>query len=228
MRVWLIPPEAYLLGSIPFGYLLYRARTGGDIRGQGSGNIGATNVLRSAGKGLGILTLILDAAKGFAALSLAFLLAFRSIAQPYAFSQTGANLPAYRYDWVALALILAMAGHIFTPWLRFRGGKGVATALGLFLALAPAAAAWAVAIFVGVLILTRYVSLASLAASAAFPFLLWRLDLGGYPGVIYVAVIAAVALIWARHAGNIRRLWRGQERRLGRPAPTQPGMPALP
>lgn len=215
MHAWFIPIEAYLLGSIPFGYLLFRSWVGGDIRAHGSGNIGATNVMRTAGRGLGLLTLLLDGGKGYAALALADWLSYRSIHQPYAFMETGTNVASVHFGWIALALLLAILGHVFTPWLRFRGGKGVATAAGLFLALAPRAMIWAALVFIVVLVLSRFVSLASLAAGAAFPLLLWRAYGSGYPAIIYAAVIAAVALIFIRHRANILRLARGQEPRIG-------------
>lgn len=223
MRLGLIPLIAFFLGSIPFGYLLVRSKTGGDVRAHGSGNIGATNVMRVAGRGLGLLTLFLDAAKGYAAIVVALDLARRVIPQPYVFTQTGSNLLSYHFAWIAVALVLVLAGHMFTPWLRFRGGKGVATAAGAFLALSPSATAWAVLLFVVVLAVSRYVSLASLLATLAFPFLLWH-EVGiGYPVVIYLGVAAAVILIYCRHAGNIQRLLHGTERRFGQHAAAAPG-----
>lgn len=223
MRAWLIPVAAYLLGSIPFGYLLVRSKTGGDVRAQGSGNIGATNVMRVAGRSLGLLTLLLDGAKGFAAVALADVLSYHSIQQPYVFMETGTNLPGHHFGWIALALVLVLAGHAFTPWLRFRGGKGVAAAAGAFLALSPSALGWAVVIFLVLLAASRFVSLASLAASLAFPFLLWHEVGSGYPPIIYVATAVAIALIFARHAGNIGRLLRGQEHRFGQRVALAPG-----
>ncbi|MGH9534491.1 MAG: glycerol-3-phosphate 1-O-acyltransferase PlsY [Terriglobales bacterium] len=218
MRLWLIPVEAFLLGSIPFGYLLFRATTGGDIRRGGSGNIGATNVMRRAGKALGIATLVLDAAKGYLALAIAGAWAAATVQQPEMFSATGASLPTWHYAWLAAGIVAAMLGHMFTPWLGWRGGKGVATALGVFLWLAPWPTLAAVALFVAVLLLTRYVSAASILASLAFPLLLlWRYG-PGYPWPIYLAVTASVVLIVIRHRGNIRRLLAGNESRFGRRA----------
>lgn len=216
MRLWLIPVEAFLLGSIPFGYLLFRATTGGDIRRGGSGNIGATNVLRTAGKKLGIATLLLDAAKGYAAMALAGALAATAIRQPEMFSATGASVPSLHYAWLAAAVLAAICGHMFPPWLGWRGGKGVATALGVFLWLAPLAALGTMALFVAVLLLTRYVSAASLLACLSFPLLLrWRYG-PGYPWPVYLAVTAGVILIVIRHHANIRRLLAGNENRFGR------------
>lgn len=192
---------AFLLGSIPFGFLLFRLRTGGDIRSQGSGNIGATNVLRTAGKGLGLLTLALDAAKGWLALSVVL----HQSLPPWA---TGA------------ALLLVILGHIYSPWLRFRGGKGVATGLGAFLALAPWALLVSVGIFAVVAAVWRYISVASICASVALPLLLLTpLRGAATSGVVQICAAAAAALIIARHHANIGRLLRGTESRLGhRPA----------
>lgn len=198
---WLLLPLAFLLGSIPFGYLLFRWRTGGDIRRSGSGNIGATNVLRTAGKKLGILTLLLDAFKGWLALWLAL--------------HWGHN-PAVL---VAACLLLVIGGHIFSPWLQGRGGKGVATALGAFLALAPEALAGAVVVFLIVLAFWRYVSLASICACVALPLLLLISMHAGDIAPVIVAVAAAVAaLVIYRHKANLGRLRQGTESRLGQRA----------
>lgn len=198
---WLLLPLAFLLGSIPFGYLLFRWRTGGDIRRSGSGNIGATNVLRTAGKKLGVLTLLLDAFKGWLALWLAL--------------HWGQNPPVL----VAGCLVLVIAGHIFSPWLRGRGGKGVATALGAFLALAPWALAGAAVVFLIVLAVWRYVSLASICACIALPLLLLIPMRTGHVAPVVVAVTAAVmALVIYRHKGNLGRLRQGTESRLGQRA----------
>ncbi|MGH9468437.1 MAG: glycerol-3-phosphate 1-O-acyltransferase PlsY [Terriglobales bacterium] len=197
---WLLVALAFALGSIPFGYLLYRWFRGGDIRASGSGNIGATNVLRTAGKRLGIATLVLDAAKGWVALWLA--LQWRG---------SGAAV------LVAACLLAVICGHIFSPWLKGRGGKGVATALGAFLALAPVALAGAVIVFLVVLAGWRYVSLASVCAAAALPLLLlgmW-LDGGGVAGIVVAAAGAAAVLIIWRHGGNLERLRLGTESKLG-------------
>src|SRR5882757_3910548 len=153
MTPWLISiPLAYLLGSIPFGYLLVKVFRHEDIRATGSGNIGATNVARSGAKGLGLATLLLDLGKAFAAVKLAQYLA-----------------PA-NYDLAVAAAVAAILGHVFPVWLGFRGGKGVASDLGVFLALSPAAAGCTFAIFLIIFFFTRYVSLASVIGSAFFPF----------------------------------------------------------
>src|SRR5271170_3200572 len=152
---------AYLLGSIPFGFLLVRIFRKQDIRTVGSGNIGATNVLRSGAKGLGALTFLLDAAKGYVAVFAAgWLLAW--LAAPPTLSLQNTK---------ALAAFFAVLGHMYPVWLRFRGGKGVATAFGVFLALSPQAALAGLAIFVVVFVIWRYVSLASLVSAVAFPIL---------------------------------------------------------
>jgi len=194
----LIPVLAFLLGSVPFGYLLYRLSTGRDIRQAGSGNIGATNVMRTAGKKMGLLTLALDAAKGYAAVEIA-----RHMAPGHAVL-------------LAATLLAAILGHLYSPWLRFRGGKGVATGLGAFLAIAAVPLLLAAAIFVIVLALTRYVSLASICACTALPALLWTGWGGARPSVpVEMAAIIAAALIIARHHANIGRLLAGTESRFG-------------
>lgn len=187
-------PIAYLLGYIPFGLLLVRWRTGADVRNAGSGNIGATNVARTAGRSLGILTLVLDATKG----ALAVLIA----------------------DWLSAGDPLIMAastfavlcGHMFPVWLRFQGGKAVASALGAFLVLTPWAMIATVLIFLPLIWKTRFVSLSSIAAAAALPLGVWLLTHNG----IYLTVAAAsAALIIYKHKGNIARLRAGTENRLG-------------
>jgi glycerol-3-phosphate acyltransferase PlsY len=191
---------AYLLGSIPFGYLLVRLSGGGDVRRTGSGGTGATNVSRRAGKRVGVLTLLLDALKGAAAVLLA-----------------RALLGAGDGWWVCAAGVAAVLGHVFPVWLRFRGGKGVATGLGVFLVLAPLATLCALAVFVVVVWLWRYVSLGSMAGAAALPLAVWALGalgIGGRPSAPVLAVAAAgAALIVLMHRANIGRLMRGEESR---------------
>ncbi len=192
---------SYLMGSIPFGYLLVRTFRGQDIRSSGSGNIGATNVARSGAPGLGIMTLILDAAKGFAAVMLAITLA--------------ARFPAGEgraYLLAAIAAVCAILGHIFPVWLRFRGGKGVATGVGGFLALAPKAVLVVLVIFAAVVLVFRYVSLGSIIATAAFPLFAYAFNMYHSPGVLAV-MCAAALLIIAKHHQNIRRLLAGTEHR---------------
>jgi glycerol-3-phosphate acyltransferase PlsY len=190
---------AYLLGSIPFGYLIVKWRRGADVRAAGSGATGATNVMRSAGRGAAIVTLLLDALKGYLAVTLARAL-------------TGAGA-------VAAAACAAIIGHIFPVWLGFRAGKGVATGLGVFLALAPGVVIASLAIFLLAVALTRYISLGSILAAAAAPLWAWlwygrsgtRADLAP----LMAALASSAALIIAKHAANIRRLLSGTEHKLG-------------
>jgi acyl phosphate:glycerol-3-phosphate acyltransferase len=183
---------AYLLGSIPFGYLIVRRKIGADIRQTGSGGTGATNVSRRAGKMAGVLTLLLDAAKGSAAVLIAKAL-------------TGDERV------IAAAAIAALVGHIFPVWLGFRGGKGVATGVGIFLVLAPIALLCAGVIFVAIVALTRYVSLGSIIAAVLIPvFVWWQSDLRP---LLMAAVVGAALIVFA-HRGNIQRLASGTESRI--------------
>jgi glycerol-3-phosphate acyltransferase PlsY len=193
----------YLLGSIPFGYLIVRLTAGADVRATGSGGTGATNVTRRVGKVAGLVTLLLDAAKGAAAVVLASWLL-----------QTGyvVNGP------VAGAAVAVIVGHCFPIWLGFRGGKGVATGVGVFLVLAPWALLCAGVIFLLVVSLSRYVSLGSIVATAAFPLLvvLQNLFVRPLPEFRYVMCVAVVGgvLIAFMHRANIARLWHGTESKL--------------
>jgi glycerol-3-phosphate acyltransferase PlsY len=189
---------AYLLGSIPFGYLIVRWQKGFDVRTIGSGSIGATNVMRSLGIAGFVATFLLDVGKGTAAVLLA--------------KQLTANDPR----WVAAAATTAILGHCFPAWLRFRGGKGVATAAGVFLALAPIQVGVALVVFAVMVAVWRYVSLGSITAVAAFPVLLYFLE-KPRPSLPLVlgAAIGAVIII-AKHHSNIRRLLSGTENRLGK------------
>ncbi len=192
---------SYLLGSIPFGYILVRIFRGQDVRATGSGNIGATNVARSS-PALGILTLVLDALKGGAAVGLAHWLAFRGLPAPH----------QRAYVLGTVAALFAIVGHMFPVWLKFSGGKGVATGLGSFLLLAPKAVLVMAAIFVAIVLAFRYVSLASIITVALFPLLAWLLD--GYSEWLLLAtMITAALLIIAKHHENIRRLFSGTEPR---------------
>jgi len=190
---------SYLLGSIPFGYLIVNATTGSDVRQTGSGGTGATNVSRSAGKGAGILTLFLDALKGTAAVLLAeFLLRSNDHAA----------------WWIGACGVIAMLGHIFPVWLRFRGGKGVATGVGVFLILAPLAVLIAGVLFVVIVWTTRYVSLGSMLSAVAIPFIVWLLSLlRPVPDVvpIIVSTLAGATLIIYAHRENIGRLFNKTE-----------------
>ena len=201
----LIAAAAYLLGSIPTGYLLVRIFRHQDIRAVGSGNIGATNVLRSGGKGLGAATFLLDMLKGCSAVWLGALLG--ALLMPASPARTAQ----------AIAALFAVLGHMFPVWLRFRGGKGVATGFGVFLAAPPAAALAAISVFFLVLLISRYVSLASILGAASFPVFAWFLVSGPRPAVFIAAEFAVALLIIAKHHQNIRRLLAGTEARLGSP-----------
>lgn len=185
---------AYLLGSIPFAYLAVRLAGCGDVRAIGSGNVGATNTLRAAGWKVALVVAVLDVGKGVAAVLLMRL----ATASP---------------SWAAAAAVAAVIGHCFPVWLSFVGGKGVATAVGGLVVLAPAACAVVAVVWVVVLAVWRYVSLASVCAAAAFPV---ALQVVGEPtrGELVAAVIIALVII-GRHHGNIRRLVRREEPRLG-------------
>jgi glycerol-3-phosphate acyltransferase PlsY len=205
---------AYLLGSIPFGYILVRLFRKQDIRQTGSGNIGATNVARSGAKGLGITTLMLDMAKGYVAVM---------IARPIFHRMPPAGLrleTMYSYRealmWAAaIAALFAILGHMHPIWLRFKGGKGVATGVGVFLALAPKAVGVVLIIFLVIVWFSRYVSLGSIIATAAFPLLAWVLYRSVMPPIVFLAAGLGALLIIAKHHQNIRRLLSGTEHRLG-------------
>ena len=190
-----IPVAAYLLGSIPFGVVLAKLFRGGDVRKTGSGNIGATNVARAAGPLAGILTLIFDIGKGAAAVWVAERLANQSAL------------------WMMLAGLAALIGHCFPLWLNFRGGKGVATAGGVFLVLCPAALLGAVIVFVLVVAFWRYISLGSISAAASMPLLIYFLWAPHHapPLVINVGTLLAAVLIIYKHDPNIQRLVQGEE-----------------
>jgi acyl phosphate:glycerol-3-phosphate acyltransferase len=198
MNPWLLSiPLAYLLGSIPFGYLLVRFFRQEDIRTTGSGNIGATNVLRSGSKGLGIATLLLDLGKAFLAVKIA------------------QHLAPANYDLAVVAAVAAILGHIFPLWLGFRGGKGVASALGVFLALTWPSALSILAVFILIFLLTRYVSLASIVAAAMFPLFGFYFVPLRTP-IVLAGFLCIPILIIAKHHQNIRRLLAGTESRFGK------------
>lgn len=190
-----VPVAAYLLGSIPFGLILAKLFGRLDIRQAGSGNIGATNVTRVVGPAAGVLTLLLDAAKG----ALAVVVAERL-----------ANFSAL---WMMIGAFAALAGHCFPVWLRFKGGKGVATAAGAFAILSPLALACALLLFILVLAILRFASLASIAAAAAMPLLIYFLWAPGFapPPVVTFGTLAITVLIVYKHDANIQRLVEGQE-----------------
>ena len=197
---------AYLLGSIPFGYLLMRFFRKEDIREKGSGNIGATNVIRSGAKGLGAITFLFDVLKGYVAVLLCGWIAVRMRTTPEGLQNA-----------MALAALSAILGHIYPVWLGFKGGKGVATAFGVFIALAPWAAMAGLGVFVVVFALSRYVSLGSIVSAAAFPF--FALLIPHAPRTAFAtAVLFLVPLIViAKHHQNIARLASGTEYRFGKP-----------
>lgn len=221
MRPLLVIVIAYLLGSIPFGYLIVRAKEGGDIRSTGSGGTGATNVSRRAGASAGIVTLVLDALKGTAAVVVAgWLLGVPLVhltSLPTDFVQSG-DLSFQQSYWLLWgAGIVAIVGHMFPVWLGFRGGKGVATSVGVFLMLTQGAALFAGVIFILIVLLTRYVSLGSIIAALTIPlFILLKNLIAPSPEfapVITAATVAAALIIFA-HRGNIGRLMRGNESKL--------------
>ena len=195
--------SAFLLGSIPTGYLVARAK-GVDIRQHGSGNIGATNVFRTLGKPLGVLVFFLDALKGFAAVWLAMRYG------------GGSAWPGI------LAAVAAIAGHNYTPWLGFTGGKGIATSAGVLVALMPWAVLAIAVVWFAVFFATRYVSLASICAAAALPVAvggLWFYGCGGNAPLLGFSALIAALAIW-RHRSNIERLMAGTEHRFDRkPSP---------
>jgi len=207
MKPALVLVLAYLLGSIPFGYLIVRLKAGVDIRETGSGGTGATNVSRRAG----VLTLALDALKGAGAIWLA---------QWFLGSSQGAAW------WVAIAVMAVLLGHIFPVWLKFRGGKGVATGVGVFLVFTPVAVGLAVIVFLSTVWATRYVSLGSLLAAVTIPLSVWLqykllvLDAAFGP-LMFAATSAAVLIVFA-HRANIRRLARGTENKFGGKADDRP------
>jgi acyl phosphate:glycerol-3-phosphate acyltransferase len=196
----LIAAVSYVLGSIPFGYLLVRIFRGEDVRQSGSGNIGATNVSRKS-PALGIITLLLDAFKGSAAVAFAYFLATRG---------ADGMIP---YTAMTLAALCAVLGHIFPVWLKFRGGKGVATGLGSFIMITPKAVLLAVAVFIAVVAVFRYVSLGSMVAVASLPLLTYEMNSWGNMPLALLAF--ACLLIIVRHHENIRRLLAGTESRIG-------------
>jgi glycerol-3-phosphate acyltransferase PlsY len=193
----LVPVAAYLLGSIPFGLLLAKLFGGADVRKAGSGNIGATNVARVVGPLAGILTLIFDTAKGTLAVWLAARVTNESAA------------------WMMCAAFAVLLGHCFPVWLKFKGGKGVATALGVFLALSPLAAASAALIFVLFVAYWRFVSLGSVAAAAAMPLLIYFLWAPRHapPIIVDAGTLAIALLVIYKHDGNLQRLVEGTEPR---------------
>ena len=218
-RFLLIPVASYLLGSIPFGYLLVRIVRGEDVRRTGSGNIGATNVARKS-PALGICTLMLDALKGSAAVILG-IKASLPLFDRISISRipTGRDfLPLSSADLAvgaATAALFAVLGHMFPIWLKFRGGKGVATALGAFVIIAPKSVLLSAAAFVVLVLALRYVSLGSIVAVAAFPNIALLLHEYAHAPAALALMSFTSVLIIIKHYANIRRLLAGTENRLG-------------
>jgi acyl phosphate:glycerol-3-phosphate acyltransferase len=194
---------AYLCGSIPFGYLLVRLFLKSDVRHTGSGNIGATNVARTGAKGLAILTLLLDAVKGFVAVLFATIYVTHVPQPPNVDLRL---IPAF-------AGLFAILGHLYTVWLHFKGGKGVATALGVFVGVAPTPVGIVLGLFAIVVFLTHYISLGSILAAAAFPFVVYAVQRDQLPRAAYALIgITSLLIVW-RHRSNIQRLLSGTESR---------------
>ncbi|MDQ1473936.1 MAG: acyl phosphate:glycerol-3-phosphate acyltransferase [Bryobacterales bacterium] len=183
---------AYLIGGIPFGLIIVRLMTGEDVRASGSGNIGATNVLRTTGRLAGVLTLVLDAAKGALAVWLADRL-------------TGGSML-----WMSMAAMAVLFGHAFPIWLKFKGGKAVASFVGAFAYLAPLPLLAVLILFVVLLAWTRYLSLGSVVAAGLFPVACWMILHPDWP-LLVAAAVSAVLVIW-RHRDNIDRIRAGNER----------------
>jgi len=194
----LIPVAAYLLGSIPFGWLVVKALGGPDIRAIGSGNIGAANVARNAGKFAGILTLLLDAGKGY-------------LAVWFAAHPTHGNI-----RWMMVAAVCAVIGHMFPIWLNFKGGKGVATGLGVFLPICWQAVAAGIVLWLLVVIFWRYSSLGSISAAVALPLFVYLLYAPGHapPEFVTLGTVVISVLVLVKHRPNIARLVAGEEPRL--------------
>jgi glycerol-3-phosphate acyltransferase PlsY len=203
----LTPIYAYLLGSIPFGYLIVRWQKGVDVRSTGSGSTGATNVMRNLGIMGFVATFILDVGKGILAVLLASHL---TSSDPRWIPLSGDS------KWIACASVAAILGHCFPIWLRFRGGKGVATGVGVFIALAPVQVVLVLTIFAIVVAIWRYISLGSIVGTASFPILVYFMK---HPplSIVWGAAGSAMIII-AMHHGNIKRLLEGTENKVGKKA----------
>jgi acyl phosphate:glycerol-3-phosphate acyltransferase len=203
---------AYLIGSIPFSFLVVKLMSGKDVREHGSRNVGATNVARTAGRAAGIIALLLDIAKGWGAVAIAQAI----VSQPAWPFAAGSQPWEMREMWIALAGLLAVLAHMFPVWLRFHGGKGVATAAGVFLALDPIVLLAAMLVFAIVLLVFRYVSLASMVTAASIP-VLFRFFVAGPPFWRIVMSLAIAVAVILKHHSNIARIVEGTERKLGQP-----------
>ena len=208
----LVALAAYLLGSIPTGYLVARAK-GVDIRTVGSGNIGATNVFRILGKPAGIFVLLMDALKGFAAVALVmnFYHEFNDVL-PNIFTAEGITNPQVRAGFGIAAGLFAVLGHNYTVWLRFKGGKGIATSAGVLVALVLWALLIILTVWIVLFLATRYVSVGSLAAAVVLPFATWFTT--GHDVVLTTVTGAMSVLAIYKHKGNIQRLLGGTESRI--------------
>jgi glycerol-3-phosphate acyltransferase PlsY len=191
MKPLLVLVVAYLVGGIPFGYLLVKLKTGEDVRSKGSGNIGATNVLRTTGRAIAVATLLLDIAKGFFAVSFAAWLTN--------------NSP----EWTSAAALAVMAGHAYPVFLKFHGGKAVASFIGAFLYLTPVPLVATLVLFVFVVAVTRHISMGSVVAAGSLPLAVWMIE--HPPAVVLMASIAAAVFIIYRHRTNIDRIRAGTE-----------------
>lgn len=202
---------SYLIGSIPFSYIVARIFTGADLRFEGSRNVGATNVLRTVGKRAGAIALLLDLGKGFAVIELARWI----VSLPgWPFAAASGNPIYSREMWIALAGLIAVLAHMFPVWLRLHGGKGVATAAGVFLALDPTVLVAAAIVFLIVLVSTRFVSLSSILSAASVPIFM-RFLVHDTPFWRIVITIVIAVLVIVKHHANISRLTQGTERRVG-------------
>ena len=206
---------AYLLGSIPFGFLVAKAK-GIDIRSVGSGNIGATNALRVLGKPAGIFVLLMDVLKGYVACALLAPQIYDRLIPHYSgFFRAFHDLPVeFQMRFFVIAGVFAVLGHNYTCWLKFKGGKGIATTAGVFLALAPWALLVALAVFMLALMATRIVSVASMSAAVALPVAVWVMS----PNNLFLGIVTTAlgALAIYKHKSNIQRLMAGTENRLGK------------
>ena len=213
---------AYLLGSIPFGFLVAKAK-GIDIRSVGSGNIGATNAMRVLGKPAGIFVLFMDVLKGYIACGILPPLIYNTLAPHYyGFYAMFQNQPVEsQARFTVLAGLCAVLGHNYTCWLKFKGGKGIATTAGVYLALAPWAVLVALIVFIIALLLTRYVSVGSISAAAALPVAVWVMTPHNLLLGIVTTALGAMAIY--KHKSNIQRLMAGTENRLGQKKPGQGG-----
>ena len=216
----LIAFGAYLLGSIPFGFLMAKAK-GIDIRSVGSGNIGATNAMRVLGKPAGIFVLLMDALKGYMACTFLPPLIINGLAPHFSglFVYFHDEPVEFQMRLNVVAGIFAVLGHNFTCWLNFKGGKGIATSAGIYLALAPLAVGVALAAFILAVLLTRYVSIGSIAAAVALAVTVWCLPRHNLFLGIVTTALAAMAIY--KHQSNIKRLIAGTESRLGRKSDIQ-------